>query len=111
MDVDNDANQFTEIPGDVNNRACLRCSLIKSHDQFMENGCENCDFLGMAGNNEKVLECTTSYFEGSVAMINPQGSWVAKWQRVASNYPGLYAIAMTGALPDDYLQLCEDYGK
>lgn len=28
------------------------------------------------------MQCTTSYFEGTIAMIEPQGSWVGKWQRI-----------------------------
>lgn len=28
-------------------RACMRCGIIKTLDQFLEYGCENCPFLDM----------------------------------------------------------------
>jgi hypothetical protein len=31
-----------------------------------------------------IVKCTTSYFEGTIALIEPQGSWVAKWQRIGT---------------------------
>jgi hypothetical protein len=30
----------------------------------------------MKGDKERVLECTTSIFDGLIAMVNPQDSWV-----------------------------------
>jgi transcription elongation factor SPT4 len=108
---DDISSQFAEIPdSDKGLRACLRCSLLKTFSQFVDSGCENCDFLGMAGENDKVHECTTAYFEGSVALIQPGGSWVARWQRIVTYVPGLYALAMQGRLPDDMLELCDSYG-
>ena len=101
---------YAEIPdSDKGLRACLRCSLLKTYTQFHESGCENCDFLGMAGETDKVNDCTTSYYEGTVALIQPLGSWVARWQRIVTYIPGLYALAMQGRLPDDMLELCESY--
>jgi hypothetical protein len=32
--------------------------------------------LQMKGDKERVLECTTSAFDGLIAMVNPQDSWV-----------------------------------
>uniref|UniRef100_A0A915C3X2 Spt4/RpoE2 zinc finger domain-containing protein n=1 Tax=Parascaris univalens TaxID=6257 RepID=A0A915C3X2_PARUN len=48
------------IPRDLRNlRACLLCSMIKTLDQFEQDGCDNCErFLGMKGDEEKVSECT-----------------------------------------------------
>lgn len=37
----------------------------------------------MKGDKERVLECTTSAFDGLIAMVNPQDSWV-----VGGNYTG-----------------------
>ena len=31
------------------------------------------------------IQCTTSYFEGTIALVDPQGSWVAKWQRIGKH--------------------------
>jgi len=28
-------------------RACKRCGILKTLDQFLEEGCENCDYLEM----------------------------------------------------------------
>ena len=48
------------VPRDLRGlRACLVCSLIKSADQFDEDGCENCEkFLNLKGDPDKVYECT-----------------------------------------------------
>lgn len=32
----------------------------------------------MKGDKERVLECTTSAFDGLIAMVNPQDSWVVR---------------------------------
>lgn len=75
------------IPKDLKSlRACLVCSLIKvvtyikynnlpeqykildfiqSIDQFEYDGCENCDdFLEMKGDRDRVLDYTSSSFDG-----------------------------------------------
>ena len=88
------------IPRDLRNlRACLLCSLVKSFDQFELDGCDNCDrVLQMRRDRDKVLfflpsscptlllpqvyECTSSNFDGMVALMQPQDSWVAKWLKI-----------------------------
>ncbi len=77
-------------------RACMRCGLIKTLDQFLEDGCDNCPFLEMAGNHERCNQCTTAFFEGQVAVMDPGESWTAKWIRVDLYLPGVYAISITG---------------
>ena len=100
-----------EIPNELKGlRACLRCSLLKTFTQFDESGCENCDFLGMKENSDRVHDCTTAYFEGSVAVMEAQNSWVAKWQRINTFVPGMYALDVSGRLPEDMIELCESYG-
>lgn len=42
--------------------------------------------------------CTTPFFEGTAALINPRESWAAKWLRVDSYLPGVYALLITGEL-------------
>lgn len=32
--------------------------------------------IQMKGDKERVLECTTSAYDGLIAMVNPQDSWV-----------------------------------
>ena len=92
-------------------RACMRCGIIKTLDQFLEYGCENCPFLDMvsdhcfsvgllgtekschdlniiyvfkscflstglqAGNHDLCNLCTTAFFEGQVAVMDPGESW------------------------------------
>mmetsp|Transcript_35014 Transcript_35014/g.35653 ORF Transcript_35014/g.35653 Transcript_35014/m.35653 type:complete len:124 (+) Transcript_35014:172-543(+) len=103
--------EYADIPDKFKDaRACLRCSLIKTFQQFYDTGCENCPFLQMEGNNNKIQSCTTAFFEGTIALLDPEGSWVAKWQRIAKNIPGLYAVEVAGVLPDDMLGVCEDHG-
>ncbi len=36
----------------------------------------------------KINQCTTAFYEGMIALVEPQKSWVAKWQRFQSNVPG-----------------------
>lgn len=31
---------------------------------------------------ERVIECTTSQFDGLIGLVQPKASWVAKWQRI-----------------------------
>ncbi|KAI8366716.1 transcription initiation protein spt4 [Radiomyces spectabilis] len=83
-------------------RACLLCSLVKNAAQFRQSGCENCeDLLGMRGSMDRVAECTSSKFEGVIAMMQPQDSWVARWQRIEKFTRGVYAIRVYGRLPED----------
>jgi transcription elongation factor SPT4 len=49
----------------------------------------------------KVKSCTTTYFEGLIALVEPQNSWVAKWQRIVQMKPGMYAISVNGKLQDE----------
>ncbi|XP_036197605.1 transcription elongation factor SPT4 isoform X2 [Myotis myotis] len=74
------------VPKDLRHlRACLLCSLVKTIDQFEYDGCDNCDaYLQMKGNREMVYDCTSSSFDGIIAMMSPEDSWVSKWQRVTS---------------------------
>ena len=95
---------FAEIPNDSKGlRACLRCSLVKTFSQFLDSGCENCEFLGMAGDADRSHVCSTAFYEGTMAILAP--GWVAQWQRVANFMPGMYAIAMVG-LCQMMVELC-----
>ncbi|KAK2166709.1 hypothetical protein NP493_1293g01031 [Ridgeia piscesae] len=89
------------IPKDLRNlRACLLCSLIKSFDQFEYDGCENCEeYLHMKKNRDAVYECTSSSFDGMIAVMTPDDSWVSKWQRISRFTRGVYALSVTGRLP------------
>ncbi|CAM9165292.1 unnamed protein product [Choristocarpus tenellus] len=121
-------SDWAEVPKNLKGlRACKRCSLVKSNDQaslqiyqlqcfrsidyqFVNTGCENCDFLEMESDQTRVQECTTTYFSGLMSMIEPDSSWVAKWQRINGCRPGMYAIEVIGELPRDALELMEEKG-
>lgn len=93
--------QVDSIPCDLRNlRACLLCSAIKSFDQFEVDGCDNCDFiLGMKANKEMVFDCTSSNFDGIIAITTSSESWCAKWLGLNKMKPGIYAISVSGRLP------------
>eukprot|EP00591_Stephanopyxis_turris_P004321 CAMPEP_0195519594 /NCGR_PEP_ID=MMETSP0794_2-20130614/15112_1 /TAXON_ID=515487 /ORGANISM="Stephanopyxis turris, Strain CCMP 815" /LENGTH=131 /DNA_ID=CAMNT_0040648777 /DNA_START=110 /DNA_END=502 /DNA_ORIENTATION=+ len=79
-------------------RACKRCGIIKTLEQFMNDGCENCPFLEMNDTTDRANMCTTAFFEGQCAVMDPRESWAAKWLRVDAYLPGVYAISVTGQL-------------
>ncbi|VDP46921.1 unnamed protein product [Heligmosomoides polygyrus] len=89
------------VPRDLRNlRACLLCSLVKSLEQFEMDGCENCDrVLHMKGDTDKVYECTSTNFDGMIASMMPEDSWVCKWQKINRKCKGIYAISVSGSLP------------
>jgi transcription elongation factor SPT4 len=91
-------------------RACKRCGILKTQDQFYDEGCENCPFLDMADNTERVNSCTTAFFEGQAAIMDPRESWAAKWLRVDGFLPGVYAITVTGQLDRDIEEDLENQG-
>lgn len=102
---------YADIPTEFKHtRACLRCQLIKQYDQFYKDGCENCEFLDMAESKDRINQCTTAFYEGMIALLEPQKSWVAKWQRFQSNVPGLYAIEVAGMLVEEDFQKCKEFG-
>jgi Spt4/RpoE2 zinc finger len=58
------------VPADQKTmRACLVCSLVKTAQQFEHDGCSNCNFLKMKHDRHRVLDCTSSSFEGYLLFI------------------------------------------
>ncbi len=43
-----------------------------------------------------------------ITLANPAKSWVAKWQRLDGYVPGVYAIKVSGQLPDEIRSSLED---
>ncbi|XP_055607255.1 transcription elongation factor SPT4 [Uranotaenia lowii] len=97
---------FDSVPKDLRGlRACLVCSLVKTFDQFEIEGCENCeDFLRLKGNKDQVYDCTSNNFDGLIAVMQPDDSWVCKWQRINRFNKGVYAISVSGRLPNSVIR-------
>lgn len=83
-----DAASTAAIPSNARARqlrACLLCSIIQSPADFKRNGCPNCEeIMQMKQSSDRVLSCTTTHFEGVIAAIDPEASWVARWQRTCT---------------------------
>ena len=88
-------------------------------EQFEYDGCDNCEsFLKMKKNKDRVIDCTSNNFDGMIAVMSPEDSWVCKWQRISkckkiqliniTHYlmfvdrfsKGVYAISVQGRLPN-----------
>ena len=41
-------------------RACKRCGILKTIDQFIDNGCENCPFLEMVSICVENMQCAAA---------------------------------------------------
>ncbi|KAA1465914.1 transcription initiation Spt4 [Dentipellis sp. KUC8613] len=83
-------------------RACLLCSIIQSPADFRRNGCPNCEeLMQMKSSPDRIQVCTTTYFDGVIAVIDPESSWVARWQRTSKYVRGMYAVRVKGRIPDD----------
>jgi len=67
---------------------------VKSADQFNRDGCENCPDFHAANKD------TTPRFSGLFAMMQPNESWVAKWNRLEIRVRGMYALAVLGTVDD-----------
>mmetsp|Transcript_109500 Transcript_109500/g.317792 ORF Transcript_109500/g.317792 Transcript_109500/m.317792 type:complete len:97 (-) Transcript_109500:1669-1959(-) len=80
------------------------CSLCKTFEQFYNEGCDNCNGLGlqMADRQDRVSEYTSPYFEGMISMMQPEQSWVAKYQAIPKQ--GVYAMEVTGTMPADAVE-------
>lgn len=38
----------------------------------------------MKGSPDRIQACTTTHFDGSIAVTDPEKSWVARWQRTSA---------------------------
>jgi hypothetical protein len=63
---DEDDGGTASLPSELKGlRACMVCSLIKTHAQFLDEGCDNCEsFLSLAERQDRVTELTSHTFEG-----------------------------------------------
>ncbi|RYN37928.1 hypothetical protein AA0112_g4337 [Alternaria arborescens] len=99
-------------PGQQRNmRACMVCSIVRTQNQFLTQGCPNCEeILELAGNPEQINDCTSQVFEGLITVADTSRSWVARYQRLEGYKPGVYATQVEGILPDDVIGLVESAG-
>ncbi|WOO82014.1 Transcription elongation factor SPT4 [Vanrija pseudolonga] len=92
-------------------RACLVCSVLQPLKDFIDSGCPNCEnIVQMQGSHERVSECTSTIYDGMIAMLEPEESWVARWQRIDKKKRGLYAVRVTGRPPQDVIDAIEAQG-
>ncbi|KAI3323220.1 Spt4/RpoE2 zinc finger-domain-containing protein [Xylariaceae sp. AK1471] len=82
-------------------RACMVCSIVMTQARFRSEGCPNCPFLEIRGNADALDSCTSTVFEGLITVANPKKSWIAKWQRLDTYVPGVYATKVSGSIPED----------
>ncbi|KAI1375217.1 Spt4/RpoE2 zinc finger-domain-containing protein [Hypoxylon crocopeplum] len=107
-----DLPPYTPIPPNQQRyaRACMVCSIIMTQAKFRQDGCPNCPFLDLKGSPDAIESCTSGVFEGTMAIADPKRSWMARWQRIDSFVPGVYAVKVNGSLPEDVKQAMEDDG-
>ncbi|KAF3930149.1 hypothetical protein ABW19_dt0208797 [Dactylella cylindrospora] len=85
-------------------RACMVCAIVMTMDNFTRKGCPNCHpILDYIQSQELAQECTSPIFEGCVCIDNPKESWIAKWLRLETYVPGVYATKVVGDLPEEAL--------
>ncbi|KAG7194758.1 Transcription elongation factor SPT4 [Scheffersomyces spartinae] len=87
-------------------RACMLCGIIQPFRRFVDDGCPNCESVLHFQDNEdgQVQDCTSPSFEGLVALGEDSNkSWVARWLRIDSFVPGLYAVKVNGKLPPHFI--------
>ncbi|KAL2889519.1 Transcription elongation factor spt4 [Ceratocystis lukuohia] len=90
-------------------RACMVCSIVMTYARFRDNGCPNCEeFLHLRHSADQIETCTSPMFEGVMTINDPATSWVAKWQRLDTYVRGVYALKVSGQLPDDIRTMIED---
>ncbi|KAF1944927.1 Spt4-domain-containing protein [Clathrospora elynae] len=99
-------------PGQQRNmRACMVCSIVRTQQQFLNQGCPNCEeILELASNPEQINDCTSQVFEGLITVADTNRSWVARYQRLEGYVPGVYATQVEGILPDDIIGAVESAG-
>lgn len=92
-------------------RACMVCGVLQTLEGFAVDGCPNCEeFLALRGSNDRILDSTSSSYSGCISLVQPRSSWVARVQGLAGRKAGLYAIRVTGRLPEDVEDICAARG-
>jgi len=90
-------------------RACIRCRLIMTKEQFYDYGCPDptCrGLLDMAGSEGRVVACTSASFQGFITLIRP-GAFLSRFNGLENKRPGCYALTVQGKIPDYILNESE----
>ena len=109
---DEDFDALPVVPlGDKKLRACMVTGLVKTEEQWVREGNDNVACLNMTGDRDMVLQCTSSNFDGLMAVMKPTESWAARWQGIKTTMvPGCYALRVKGTLPSEHIVTLEDNG-
>ena len=109
-----DADEFDALPvvplGDRKLRACMVTGLVKTEDQWYQEGNDNVACLQMQKDRDIVMECTSAQFDGLISVMKPSESWAARWQGISNFVPGCYALRVKGTLPAAHQVTLEDAG-
>jgi len=57
----------------------------------------------MAGSADAVGDCTSSNFNGIIALMDTKNSWVARYHRLEGYKPGMYAVQVIGNINEEYV--------
>ncbi|GMH33791.1 hypothetical protein BSKO_01625 [Bryopsis sp. KO-2023] len=90
--------------------SCKICGLVKTYKQFYEHGCENCPFLGIRLDRNRVDDCTTVSFNGIISTMDPTRSWASKWCHIADLAPGVYCLSVDEDISYDLKEELEMQG-
>ncbi|KAI2495665.1 Spt4/RpoE2 zinc finger [Fragilaria crotonensis] len=90
-------------------RACKRCGILKTLDQFLNEGCENCPFLDIADNPERANSCTSAFTKDRLPLWTHENR--GRPMDPCGQLPsGVYAIAVTGQFDRDIEEDLENRG-
>ncbi|MBZ3889455.1 Transcription elongation factor SPT4 [Sciurus carolinensis] len=98
------------VPKDLRHlRACLLCSLVKVSVGVLDVRGD----VGEEGESGMTLATGKRNVQDPgriIAMMSPEDSWVSKWQRVSNFKPGVYAVSVTGRLPQGIVRELKSRG-
>jgi len=95
-------------PGQMRNlRACMICSFVQTMQKFKTVGCPNCEPLLQNFGPDLIEDITSPVFEGLITLREPTKSWVGRWQRIDNYEKGVYAVKVSGNLPEEILRELE----
>jgi hypothetical protein len=72
---------------------------VKTFDQFLTDGCENCETLNLKNNTELVSQWTTNAYSGVISLIDPKASWTSKWLRLGKSSKQFTKFFITSYVP------------